>query len=454
MPETFVLLSDDNDTRIMAQKLGIPTKNTHEISQALKFVEAGKDNRATLGELERDFPQKKSAQNGLANDRHHQHAPASAPCHAFDFGVEAILQQDEEIEELKKTISNDKIMEKVTEIVATSVNLTSNEEMIAVEDTVTCSMPKRLLTPEITSAAVFDSGINEAEVKMKELLTSDGAGLTESLSPQEKDVTPVELNEHIEFVELPPTFSQSSHHEKKEDAIEIKEESDDDEEVVVFKPKSKRLSGFTKSSAEPSRPKTADSLNGTFENRALPSPLKPYVATQLKPQSPVFVPKSEQRHVDTCSQPPKEATVNATVPVPTPVQKLTQPPVQPQKRVHKPQNIRSEGLAQRHSREIIERQREVINRQVKAPAAKPPPRKIQMQPTSSPTVIDPDAFDRSYVVQSPGIVPNGTNSNHRAQGGRGSPRHVPKTPEPEVEFVLKSGTPRGTTRGRGRLWVP
>ncbi|MCJ1438230.1 hypothetical protein MMC27_007617 [Xylographa pallens] len=453
MPKTFVLLSNENDTRIMAQKLGIPTKNTHELSQALKCEQAGKDNRATVGELEKDFPQEKATENGSGIDCHHQFTPVSASSHGFDFGVEEILQQDEEIEELKKTISHEKIVNEAPRMVATSANLTSNEESIAAEVMVTSTIPEHLPTPDMIPEALLDSRIDELEVEIKELLTSDGAELKESLSSQEREAAPAELDGNIELVEHPPTIPQSSHQEKKVDVIDIKEESDDDEEVVVFKPMSKRFSGLPKSSVEPSRPKTADAVNGTSESHALPSLLKPHVTTQLKPQSPVFVPKSEQRLVDTHSQLPKEATVRTTVPAPVQIQKLLQPPIQPPKRVHKPQNIRSEGLAQRHSREIIERQREVINRQVKAPA-KLPPRKIQMQPTSSPTVIDPDAFDRSYVVQSPSIVTNGSNGNHRAQGGRGSPRHAPKTPEPEVEFVLKSGSPRGSTRGRGRLWVP
>ena len=460
MPETFVLLSNDNDTRIVAQKLGIPTMTTYKLNQALKCEQAGKDNRATVGELEKDFSQEISAENGSGIDSHHQFTPVSTPSHGFNFGVEAILQQNEEIEELKKTTSNEKTVMETPEIIATSVNptpneeLTANEESIAAEVTVTSAIPEHLPTPDMISEAPFDSGIDELEVEIQELLTSNSAELKESSSSQEREVVPAELNRNAESVELPPTISQSFHHEKKEDVIDIKEESDDDdEEVVVFKPISKRFSGIPKTSVEPSRPKTADAINGTSENHVLPSPLKPHVTTQLKPQSPVFVPKSEQRLVDSYSQPPKEATVKATVPAPVQTQKLPQPPIQPPKRVHKPQNIRSEGLAQRHSREIIERQREVINRQVKAPV-KLPPRKIQMQPTSSPTVIDPDAFDRSYVVQSPSIVTNESNGNHRAQGGRGSPRHAHKTPEPEVEFVLKSGSPRGSTRGRGRLWVP
>ena len=37
-----------------------------------------------------------------------------------------------------------------------------------------------------------------------------------------------------------------------------------------------------------------------------------------------------------------------------------------------------------------------------------------------------------------------------------SPQRLPQTnaPEPDVEFVLQAGPPRGSTRGRGKLWIP
>ena len=39
---------------------------------------------------------------------------------------------------------------------------------------------------------------------------------------------------------------------------------------------------------------------------------------------------------------------------------------------------------------------------------------------------------------------------------RASPQHVPQNiaTEPDVDFVLQSGPPRGSTRGRGKLWIP
>ena len=82
-------------------------------------------------------------------------------------------------------------------------------------------------------------------------------------------------------------------------------------------------------------------------------------------------------------------------------------------------------------------------------------RQVHKQPTSQPTVIDPDAFDRSYIIKPRPHTPNGSsNGNHRIPSPRLSPRRATGTPEAEVDFVLKSGAPRAATRGRGKLWVP
>lgn len=72
-------------------------------------------------------------------------------------------------------------------------------------------------------------------------------------------------------------------------------------------------------------------------------------------------------------------------------------------------------------------------------------------------LIDPDAFGRSDSIGPPYVV----NSRAQAQNWqypryspRGNPRHVSRSNEQEVDFVLKSGSPRGTSRGHGKLWVP
>lgn len=61
-----------------------------------------------------------------------------------------------------------------------------------------------------------------------------------------------------------------------------------------------------------------------------------------------------------------------------------------------------------------------------------------------------------------------TNQNSVAANGQVAPRASPRVsprispqrlpqanaPEPDVDFVLQSGPPRGSTRGRGKLWIP
>lgn len=101
-------------------------------------------------------------------------------------------------------------------------------------------------------------------------------------------------------------------------------------------------------------------------------------------------------------------------------------------------------------------------------AQKTPPKQINSRPPTrgnhvhaSPQVkaplIDPDAFGRSDAIGPPNVVNPRTqaqNWQYPRYPPRGNPRNVSRTNEQEVEFVLKSGSPRGTSRGHGKLWVP
>ena len=108
---------------------------------------------------------------------------------------------------------------------------------------------------------------------------------------------------------------------------------------------------------------------------------------------------------------------------------------------------------------IIQRQREAIHRQTSA-VPKPPPRRVQKEPTDNPTIIDPDAFDRSYVVQ-PVSQPSDrggkrrSGPKHKRGSSKGNAQQASAAnPEPDEDFVLKSGAPRGSMRGKGKLFVP
>ena len=220
--------------------------------------------------------------------------------------------------------------------------------------------------------------------------------------------------------------------------------------------------------------------------------IKSKIESTLKPESPVFTPGKP--FIQSLQQPKSEAK-----PEPSPEPVLSSPPRSPalpisprngpprqpravmQQRQLSQEQIRQRENQQRESEKMIERQREAIQRRArlvdkpvqktaekaeeKGPE-KPAPRQIQMEPTNNPTIIDPDAFDRSYVVQAPSSSPsiNSPAEKRRSKApqargnairrAQGSPKRSSRTPEPEIDFVLKSGAPRSSAHGKGKLWVP
>ncbi len=73
-------------------------------------------------------------------------------------------------------------------------------------------------------------------------------------------------------------------------------------------------------------------------------------------------------------------------------------------------------------------------------------------PPVAPAIIDPDAFGRSFATNPRANVHN--NHPNSRYSPRGSPRRAVRTPEPELDYVLKSGNTRASIRGKGKLWVP
>lgn len=76
---------------------------------------------------------------------------------------------------------------------------------------------------------------------------------------------------------------------------------------------------------------------------------------------------------------------------------------------------------------------------------------FQQVPQVKATIIDPDAFGRSFATNTRGYIPNGQRARNSP---RGSPRRGLRMTEPEVDYVLKSGATREASRGQGKLWVP
>lgn len=99
---------------------------------------------------------------------------------------------------------------------------------------------------------------------------------------------------------------------------------------------------------------------------------------------------------------------------------------------------------------------------VKAPS-KAPSKASTTAPTTAPTaapttapIIDPDSFGRSFATNP---RPNYSQNGYPRYSSRGGPRRGQRTNgqainQPEVDYVLRSGTTREASRGQGRLWVP
>ena len=187
-----------------------------------------------------------------------------------------------------------------------------------------------------------------------------------------------------------------------------------------------------------------------------PIPVQPPVQTPTQVPSqiqrrptPVSQPQAENQNEDT-SLPPVEKAIQNQGLINTSNEDLT--PVKPaakivvQSQSQHAYQPKGQHPSQRSTRNGVHRFDQV------AGGAR---RQVHKQSISQPTVIDPDAFDRSYIIRPRPSTPNGiANGNHRVPSPRMSPRRAAGTSEPDVDFVLKSGAPRAATRGRGKLWVP
>ena len=478
MPEIFVLLSGDNKTISAAQKINIPTRDFPVFRDALSRETASKDNRAEFGELESIFSSKKQA-TVTANGHIQVSEKTDATDSGFAFGIEEVLGQDEEVTELKRTQPMEQAPKSVTFQNGHVDGVTKSEEALEVTgnviDTNPANLPKFVMKESLKVR--FEQG-HGTSIESDSNSEKFDQIMTTSSPPASEDGRHA-LGSGDENENGTPDSSPEKPGQAQEPTIPVEEDSDDDEEVVVFKPRSRRASGLLKSAPEPEKSKVEPIIQSTVQPMALVTPAQKIVKTQiestLKPQSPVFVPRNVQLNDQPLPQPKDNISpVNqptavdkdedeSQVRIGNAVNDKREEKVQekviprsprshksqlhtgphPPKKLLDPNTKRNEGL--------IQRQREAIQRQ--AQAAKSQPRKIQLHPTASPTVIDPDDFDRSYVVQPRMHTPASANGIHRGNH-RGSPKRAPRTPEPDVDFVLKSGSPRGSMRGKGKLWVP
>ena len=243
--------------------------------------------------------------------------------------------------------------------------------------------------------------------------------LTPPLTPQMNGASPPNVVEHIRS---PAPLSVTN-----------AESEDSDDEIIVFNPRAKRFSSGERAASNPISPSRPRS-SGRLVRPDFPSPKAP---TRLlapstsrpdeqEPQIAQSIPQLNENHL------PMEGNE----------EEIT-PPREPLPRG--PQNL-------------------LANRNVSRNGPPRPPHYGRTQRARQPVVpvvIDPDDFGRRSLVQPghPRGMPNGhrggfQNGYGRRSSPRGSPHPAPRQTDPDVDFVLKSGSTRGSTRGRGKLWVP
>ena len=214
---------------------------------------------------------------------------------------------------------------------------------------------------------------------------------------------------------------------------------DSDEEVVVFHPRGKRFSA-QKASPKPSPPKQSP-VGSKVQTPAMlavelsfPNVQSPVVSAVELPASKVQAPEASAADPATVAndQAMDSPITDFMQQLPTTNTRLSANPSPKPHALHKPQQQRK-----RHSPK-------------NSGSRHPHP---QSKPMVVPNLIDPDDFGRSHYVN-PNVQPN-TPKGAYSRTPRGTMRGFPDVPqEPEPDYVLKSGAPRASTRGRGRLWVP
>ena len=206
---------------------------------------------------------------------------------------------------------------------------------------------------------------------------------------------------------------------------------DSDEEVIVFNPRAKRLSSGernTRKQASPKRPKSS----GRLVPPEFPSPKAPKTQIDI----PADVPSAQEVPADDRSP----EINNSEMPI---------------------EDVGAETAPGKNNLPRVPTHA-LANRSV-GRNSRPPHfgRTHRSRQPVVPVVIDPDDFGRRALPQ-PGRasgMPNGhragfQNGYGRGNSPRGSPHPAMRQAEPDVDFVLKNGPTRGSTRGRGKLWIP
>ena len=390
MPEPCFLLSNDLDTCRAAQKLSVPAKQVSELRATIATHQKATIDRNLYGDVEKDIFREEP---NTENGNVRDRVNGGIDRQKSTDAVVHGLGQSTDLEHAESEVSTK--MDDLSEKSPEKVNGVKGDDMASSA----CShhsdkQPQGLVLKE--------TKLHGPNAEFEEVSTRD--------SNPPSDVEPQALPAPAQIQEKPrhesvkaPAGLENGHKSptaSNKSSPASSTDSDSDEEVIIFKPSLKRRSN---------PPPAASTFN----------------APQTQPAEPTPVPTPA-------------AAVDISTSRPTSAHASQSP---------KLNNQQKQFRQTRHPR--------------------------QRAPRVAPTIIDPDAFDRSSIV----TVPSSYNSQHRdhranmRQGSRGQPpsphisprRGQPPAPtpapraqiqEPEVDYVLRSGAPRGAARGRGKLWVP
>ena len=522
MPEHYELFTGTNAMLAAAERLEIPVTTPLRVRSYLHEIKLENDHRLQSGELEANFPESFTLNN--ATNHTHVADPTTQAVNGDAIpGIpsespESMEKDEKEQEEIGAEESLDVALRSEGTDQADNIpaNGTNEDGALKSEDTSlsTVNVPKAEPMEDLVEDVGQSRQENESHAQIVALKSTIGGNeldpkslspssspSTANAEPKSKDSDPDSDEEIIVFNPRARRASGKKH--KDGSRSRPTTSSGAAPKMLKTSPKESSVRPATSVGKTSTTEKDGtgpvtltndnDLLAEDSKVQAAAEKLKLKIGSTLKPESPIFTPgkpfiptlqqpTSQLRYeapADPASvSPPKSPVFLAKARSDTP----RHPRAAMQQRQSSQEQIRLQREnQQRESEKMIQRQREAIQRRAKIeekppkkmaetveqkPAEKPPPRQIQMEPTNNPTVIDPDAFDRSYIVQAPSSSPT-TNSSgekkrprsHQPRGGatkrnQGSPKRNSKTPEPEVEFVLKSGAPRGSARGKGKLWVP
>ena len=475
-PAKYQLLVNDPKFEELSHRFGLVAVTVDSLKAKCAKALQDNDTRNTKGQLEQEFPEILELSRAFVSGN-------DIDSNSSDFGFLDLKQTNGELDH-HPDYTDPAESNKVKEVVA---NTSSEKEL-------------DLAVPKDESVRPKDEFENEISSQSAISATN---GQTHNI--------PQNIEQTAPSTTLPEKVTNLDEEMKQETQFDSDLESD--EEIIVFNPRNRRGSGPLSSRSRPGSsgsfvtkiykagvptssnlvfPQTPTFIDGQAAvhdvggERTVPmQPLNPSnmvtptstftikspVESKLKAESPVFTPGKPilPSPAGTSASAASLLLSNSNNPLPPTGPRNAGSRHQWGGIVPKSDNHELVRMQKESSHRMIQRQREAIQRQSKAadgnsiPPTPSSPRLIRMEPTDNPTVIDPDAFDRTYIVQPPtsatNVIPR--QAIQRRQG-RGHHRHSAKdrskqngqAAESSVNSTPGPDSSRASTRGRGKLWVP